>query len=69
MSFYEALGCMDILPSMIYLDHSYITMGFGQILPDTDILTEQFEFCIRFSLTDDVVESIYDNTGTQLVID
>ena len=69
MSFYEALGCMDILPSMIYIDHSYITMGFGQILPDTDILTEQFEFCIRFSLTDDVVESIYDNTGTQLVID
>lgn len=65
----EALYCMGILPSMVYIDHSYITLGFGRLLPDTDVLTEQFEFCIRFSITDDVVESIYDNTGTQLVID
>ncbi len=69
MSLREAEGCMGILPSMIYIDHSFLTLGYGRMKTDTDVLTEQFEFCVRFSLTDSTVESVYDNTGTQLIID
>jgi hypothetical protein len=54
---------------MIYIDHSYITLGYGKMLRDTNVLTEQFEFCVRLSLTDNIVESIYDNTGKQIIID
>ena len=66
MPFTEAMRCMRILPSMIYIDYSYITLGFGRHLQDTDVLTEQFEFCLRFTLTDNILESVYDNTGTHL---
>lgn len=69
MSFSEAEGCMGILPTMIYIDHSFITLGYGEMNEETDVLTEQFEFCIRFTLNDGTVESIYDNTGTQIIID
>ena len=69
MPFSEAVRCMRILPSMIYIDYSYITFGFGRYRPESDVLTEQFEFCLRFTLTDGVLESVYDNTGTHLDID
>ena len=69
MTFIEATSAMKILPTMLYIDHSYITLGYGKMLSDTNVLTEQFEFCVRLSLTDDIVESIYDNTGTQIIID
>lgn len=69
MPYTEAMRCMRILPTMVYIDYSYITLGFGRYLQDTDVLTEQFEFCLRFTLTDDVLESVYDNTGTHLDIE
>ena len=69
MPYTEAMRCMRILPTMVYIDYSYITLGFGRYLQDTDGLTEQFEFCLRFTLTDDVLESVYDNTGTHLDIE
>ena len=69
MTFTEATSAMKILPSMIYIDHSYITLGYGKMLSGTNVLTEQFEFCVRLSLTDNIVESIYDNTGKQIIID
>ena len=69
MTFIEVTSAMKILPTMIYIDHSYITLGYGKMLRDTIVLTEQFEFCVRLSLTDNIVESIYDNTGKQIIID
>ena len=69
MPFTEAMRCMRVLPSMVYIDYSYITFGFGRYLQDSDVLTEQFEFCLRFTLTDDILESVYDNTGTHLDLD
>ena len=69
MTFTEVTSAMKILPTMIYIDHSYITLGYGKMLGNTNVLTEQFEFCVRLSLTDSITESIYDNTGTQIIID
>lgn len=69
MTFVEATTAMKILPTMIYIDHSYITLGYGKMNRDTNVLTEQFEFCVRLSLADDIVESVYDNTGKQIIID
>ena len=69
MTFIEVTSAMKILPTMVYIDHSYITLGYGKMNRDTNVLTEQFEFCVRLSLTDDIVESIFDNTGKQIIID
>jgi len=69
MNYREAAACLGILPSMVYIDYSYITLGYGEFDASTDVLTEQFEFCMRLRISDLSVESVYDNTGTQLVID
>lgn len=69
MPYTEAMRCMRILPTMVYIDYSYMTLGFGRFLQDTDVLTEQFEFCLRFTLSDGILESIHDNTGTHLDIE
>ena len=54
---------------MVYVDYTYVTLGFGKFNPEAESLYEQFEFMAVIDMDTQMVETVYDNTERIIVIE
>ena len=62
----DVMKTIGLLPDMVYIDYSYVLLGFGAYKGSDAEQTQQFEYMVRFTKDSMTVESIYDNTGKQI---
>lgn len=65
----DLLASVGQIPNMVYVDYSYITVGFGAYREDAQYLSEQFELMAVVDLNTWTVETVYDNTDRVIVIE
>ena len=69
ISYEDLLASVGQIPNMVYVDYSYITVGFGAYREDAKYLSEQFELMAVVDLNTWTVETVYDNTDRVIVIE
>ncbi len=69
MNWNDLLASVGQIPNMVYVDYSYITVGFGAYREDAQYLSEQFELMAVVDLNTWTVETVYDNTERTIVIE
>ena len=69
MKWNDLLASVGQIPNMVYVDYSYITVGFGAYKEDAQYLSEQFELMAVVDLNTWTVETVYDNTDRVIVIE
>ena len=69
MNWNDLLASVGQIPNMVYVDYSYITVGFGAYREDAKYLSEQFELMAVVDLNTWTVETVYDNTDRVIVIE
>ena len=65
----ELLQTLGMMPSSIYIDRSYLVLGFGRYNAESTTQFEQFEYMVQLQQSDLTVSRVYNNTDMQLVID
>ena len=65
----DLLASVGVLPTMIYIDNTYILYGFGCFQEQAGSQTEQFEVMARINMKTGQVEDFFDNTQKTIVID
>ncbi|MBR5502676.1 MAG: hypothetical protein IKV55_06550 [Oscillospiraceae bacterium] len=65
----ELLQTIGLMPSSIYIDRSYLVLGFGSYNAESTTQFEQFEYMVQLQQNDLTVSKVYNNTDMQLVID
>ena len=69
MNWNDLLASVGQIPNMVYVDYSYITVGFGAYRENAQYLSEQFELMAVVDLNTWTVETVYDNTERTIVIE
>ena len=69
MNWNDLLASVGQIPNMVYVDYSYITLGYGAYKEDAQYLSEQFELMAVVDLNTWLVETVYDNTDRTIVIE
>ena len=69
MNWNDLLASVGQIPNMVYVDYSYITVGFGAYKEDAQYLSEQFELMAVVDLNTWLVETVYDNTDRTIIIE
>ncbi len=69
LNYDDLLASIGLLPNMVYVDYSYVTLGFGKFNPEAESLYEQFEFMAVIDMETQMVETVYDNTERVIVIE
>ena len=69
MNWNDLLASVGQIPSMVYVDYSYITLGYGAYREDAKYLSEQFELMAVVDLNTWLVETVYDNTDRVIIIE
>ena len=69
MNWNDLLASVGQIPNMVYVDYSYITLGFGAYKEDAQYMSEQFELMTVIDLETWTVETVYDNTDRTIVIE
>jgi len=64
----DLMQTVGMMPTAIYIDRSYLLLGFGRFLPENSSQTEQFELMVQLQQSDLTVTDVYINTDMQLVI-
>lgn len=69
MNWNDLLASVGQIPNMVYVDYSYITLGFGAYKEDAQYMSEQFELMTVIDLETWTIETVYDNTDRVIVIE
>ena len=69
MNWNDLLASVGQIPNMVYVDYSYITVGFGAYREDAQYMSEQFELMAVIDLETWTVETVYDNTDREIIIE
>ena len=64
----DLMQTVGMMPTAIYIDRSYLLLGFGRFLPENSSQSEQFELMVQLQQSDLTVTDVYINTDMQLVI-
>ena len=69
MNWNDLLASVGMIPNMVYVDYSYITLGYGAYREDAQYLSEQFELMAVVDLSTWTVETVYDNSERTIVLE
>ena len=69
MNYNDLLASVGKLPNMVYVDYTYLTLGFGEFYEDAATLYEQFELMAVIDMDTMLVENVYDNSERVIVLE